>query len=136
MLLALNPAAIRGLGTAGGFEVYLQDRADADPQKLYENLQQFLGALRKRPELTGIATFYRPTSPQLFVDVDREKAMALGVPVQDVFDALAEHDGRALRQRLQQVRAHLSRAAAGRGSVPRANRRTWATSTSAPRPET
>jgi multidrug efflux pump len=87
-LLALNPAAIRGLGSAGGFEVYLQDRADADPQKLYANLQQFIAALRKRPELTGIASFYHPTAPQLFVDVDREKAMALGVPVQDVFDAL------------------------------------------------
>ncbi len=86
--VAFNPAAIRGLGIAGGFEVYLQDRADADPQKLYQSLQQFLSALRKRPELTGIASFYRPTAPQLFVDVDREKAMSLGVPVQDVFDAL------------------------------------------------
>jgi HAE1 family hydrophobic/amphiphilic exporter-1/multidrug efflux pump len=88
VLLAFNPAAIRGLGSAGGFEVYLQDRADADPQKLYQNLQQFLAELRKRPELTGLASFFRPTSPQLFVDVDREKAFALGVPVKDVFDAL------------------------------------------------
>jgi HAE1 family hydrophobic/amphiphilic exporter-1/multidrug efflux pump len=87
-LLAFNPAAIRGLGSAGGFEVYLQNRADADPQKLYQNLQQFVGELRKRPELTGIASFYRPTSPQLVVDVDREKTLALGVPVKDVFDAL------------------------------------------------
>ena len=87
-MLAFNPPAIRGLGTAGGFEVYLQDRADADPQKLYQQLQQFLGDLRKRPDLTGIASFYRPTAPQLFVDVDREKAIALGVPVKDVFDAL------------------------------------------------
>ena len=88
MVLAFNPAAIRGLGTAGGFEVYLQDRADADPQKLYQNLQQFLSELRKRPELTGIASFYRPTSPQLYLDVDREKTVALGVPIKDVFDAL------------------------------------------------
>ncbi len=87
-LLAFNPAAIRGLGSAGGFEVYLQNRADADPQKLYQNLQQFVGELRQRPELTGIASFYRPTSPQLVVDVDREKTLALGVPVKDVFDAL------------------------------------------------
>jgi HAE1 family hydrophobic/amphiphilic exporter-1/multidrug efflux pump len=87
-LIAFNPAAIRGLGSAGGFEVYLQDRADADPQKLYQNLQKFLDALRQRQELTGIASFYRPTSPQLFVEVDREKALALGVPVKDVFDAL------------------------------------------------
>ena len=87
-LLAFNPASIRGLGSAGGFEVYLQDRADADPQTLYQNLQPFLDALRKRQELTGIASFYRPTSPQLFVDVDREKTAALGVPLKDVFDAL------------------------------------------------
>jgi multidrug efflux pump len=87
-VLAFNPPAIRGLGTAGGFEVYLQDRSDADPQKLYQALQQFLGDLRKRSDLTGIASFYRPTAPQLFVDVDREKAIALGVPVKDVFDAL------------------------------------------------
>jgi multidrug efflux pump len=87
-LIAFNPAAIRGLGTAGGFEVYLQDRADADPQKLYQSLQQFLDALRQRRELTGIASFYRPTSPQVFVEVDREKALALGVPLKDVFDAL------------------------------------------------
>jgi len=87
-LLAFNPAAIRGLGSAGGFEVYLQNRADADPQKLYQNLQKFVGELRQRPELTGIASFYRPTSPQLVVDVDREKTLALGVPVKDVFDAL------------------------------------------------
>jgi HAE1 family hydrophobic/amphiphilic exporter-1/multidrug efflux pump len=87
-LLAFNPAAIRGLGSAGGFEVYLQDRADADPQKLYQNLQPFLEGLRKRQELTAIASFYRPTSPQLFVDVDREKTAALGVPLKDVFDAL------------------------------------------------
>ena len=87
-VLAFNPPAIRGLGIAGGFEVYLQDRADADPQTLYRNLQTFLDELRSRKELTGIASFYRPTSPQLFVDVDREKAFALNVPVKNVFDAL------------------------------------------------
>jgi multidrug efflux pump len=87
-VLAFNPPSIRGLGTAGGFEVYLQDRADADPRKLYDNLQRFVGQLAERPDLIGVASFYRPTAPQLFVDVDREKALSLGVPVKDVFDAL------------------------------------------------
>ncbi|HTS22692.1 MAG TPA: multidrug efflux RND transporter permease subunit [Casimicrobiaceae bacterium] len=87
-VVAFSPAAIRGLGVAGGFEVYLQDRSDADPQKLYQNLQAFLEALRARPELAGIASFYRPTSPQLFIDVDRERAFALSVPVKSVFDTL------------------------------------------------
>jgi hydrophobe/amphiphile efflux-1 (HAE1) family protein len=88
IVLAFNPAAIRGLGTSGGFELYLQARGDADPQRLYQVTQGFLEALRKHPQLTGINSFFRPTVPQLRVEVDREKALSLGVPVQDVFDTL------------------------------------------------
>jgi multidrug efflux pump len=88
LTLAFNPAAIRGLGTAGGFELNLQSRASADPQRLLEVNQAFLAALREHPRLTGINSFFRPTVPQLRVEVDREKALSLGVPVQDVFDAL------------------------------------------------
>ena len=88
LVFAFNPPPIRGLGTAGGFEAYIQNRADGDPKKLEKVVQQFVGELRKRQELAGINTFYRPSVPQLFVEVDREKALALGVPVSDVFDAL------------------------------------------------
>ncbi|HEX6320251.1 MAG TPA: multidrug efflux RND transporter permease subunit [Burkholderiales bacterium] len=88
LVLAFNPAAIRGLGTSGGFELYLQARGDADPQRLFQVTQGFLEALRKHPQLTGINSFFRPTVPQLRVEVDREKALSLGVPVQDVFDTL------------------------------------------------
>jgi hydrophobe/amphiphile efflux-1 (HAE1) family protein len=88
MVIAFNPAAIRGLGTSGGFEMYLQSRADADPKRLFQVTQAFVEDLRKHPELTGVNSFFRPTVPQLKVEVDREKALSLGVPVQDVFDAL------------------------------------------------
>jgi hydrophobe/amphiphile efflux-1 (HAE1) family protein len=88
LTLAFNPAAIRGIGTAGGFEVYLQARSNPDPVSLYHVTQSFMADLAKHPELAGINSFYRPTVPQLKVEVDREKAISLGVPVQDVFDAL------------------------------------------------
>ena len=88
LVFAFNAPPIRGIGTAGGFEVYVQNRADADPKKLEAVVQQFIGELRQRKELTGINTFYRPSVPQLYVEVDRAKAIALGVPVSDVFDAL------------------------------------------------
>jgi hydrophobe/amphiphile efflux-1 (HAE1) family protein len=88
MVLAFNPPPIRGLGQAGGLEFYLQNRADGDPKNLARVMQDFAGALRKRSELTGINTFFRPTVPQVAVDVDNEKALALGVPIGDVFDAL------------------------------------------------
>jgi HAE1 family hydrophobic/amphiphilic exporter-1/multidrug efflux pump len=88
LVFAFNPTPIRGLGTAGGMEMYLQTRVDADARKLGGAVQQFLGELRKQPDLTAVNTFFRASVPQLFVEVDREKALALGVPVSDIFDAL------------------------------------------------
>jgi len=88
LALAFNPPAIRGIGTAGGFEVYLQARANPDAAQLFHVTQGFMAELAKHPRLAGINSFYRPTVPQLKVEVDREKAISLGVPVQDVFDAL------------------------------------------------
>jgi hydrophobe/amphiphile efflux-1 (HAE1) family protein len=85
---AFNPPTIRGIGQAGGFEVYVQGRASADPKKLLQATQDLVAALKEDPALTNINTFYRPTTPQLKVEVDREKAIALGVPVSEVFAAL------------------------------------------------
>ena len=85
---AFNPPPIRGLGTAGGFEVYVQARSDPDPKKLAAVIADFMGALNKHPQLVGINTFFRPSIPQLLVEVDRERAISLGIPVSDVFDAL------------------------------------------------
>ena len=85
---AFNPPAIRGLGSSGGFEVYVQGRGDADPKKLAAVTQEFVGTLQKHPALQGINTFFRPSVPQILVEVDREKTLALGLPITDVFDAL------------------------------------------------
>ena len=86
--LSFSPPAIRGLGTAGGLEVYVQSRASADPKALFQVVQEFLGALAKDPLMGSANSFYRPTVPQLFVEIDREKAMALGVSVNELFEAL------------------------------------------------
>jgi len=83
-----NPPAIRGIGTAGGFEVYLQSRADSNPARLAEATNNFIAELSKDPRLANVKTFYRPTVPQIQVDVDRAKALSLGVPVTDVYNAL------------------------------------------------
>ena len=88
LIFAFNPPPIRGLGTAGGFELYVQGRTESDPRRLADVVQQLMGELRKRPELQGINSFFRPTAPQIYVEVDREKALALGIPLGDIFDAL------------------------------------------------
>ncbi|MHB8746464.1 MAG: efflux RND transporter permease subunit [Gammaproteobacteria bacterium] len=90
---AFNPPAVRGLGSTGGFEVYVQGRTDADPLRLSQVTNDFITALGKNPALTGLNTFFRPTVPQLHVEVDREKAISLGVPVSDVFAALQAQMG-------------------------------------------
>ncbi len=88
LVFAFNPPAIRGLGTSGGFEVYVQARGSSDPQQLAQAVQTFTAALSQHADLQSINTFYRPTVPQLYVEVNREQAIALGVPVSDVFAAL------------------------------------------------
>ena len=88
VVFAFNPPPIRGLGTAGGFEVYVQARTDPDPQRLSQVVQNFIQALSQHPDLQNVNTFYRPTVPQLYVEVNREHAMALGVPVSDIYAAL------------------------------------------------
>jgi hydrophobe/amphiphile efflux-1 (HAE1) family protein len=90
---AFNPPAIQGLSQAGGFEVFVQARNDPDPQRLAQVTGDFMQALQQRPELDQVNTFFRPTVPQLQVEVDREKAIALGVSVDDVYAALQAQMG-------------------------------------------
>jgi HAE1 family hydrophobic/amphiphilic exporter-1 len=82
------PPAIPGVGTSGGFTFMLEDRAGKDPQFLSQNLDKFLAAARKRPELATVYTTALPTVPQVYVDVDRPKAIAQGVQLSDVYKTL------------------------------------------------
>ncbi len=89
LVLAFNPPAIFGLGTAGGFEFYLQNRGDSDPKRLAEVSQAFLAKAAQDPMLAGVSTLWRSNTPQLYVDLDREKAKSLGVPLDGLYDTLA-----------------------------------------------
>ena len=89
LVLAFNPPSIQGLGSAGGYEFYVQDRtSNADPVALSKVVTDLNTALQKDPRLGPQNTFFRPTTPQLQVDVDRDKAIALGVSVGDAYSAL------------------------------------------------
>ncbi|HLD09824.1 MAG TPA: efflux RND transporter permease subunit, partial [Methylophilaceae bacterium] len=88
LAIAFNPPAIRGLGSSGGFEMYVQSRADSDPLKLASVVNGFVDAMRQEPALKDINTFFRPTVPQLFVEVDEAKAISQGVRVADIYATL------------------------------------------------
>ena len=80
-----SPPAIPGVGTAGGFTFMLEDRSGGDVQFLAKNLNTFLAAVRKRPEIGSLSTTLLPSVPQEFVDVDRDKVLKQGVNLNDVY---------------------------------------------------
>jgi HAE1 family hydrophobic/amphiphilic exporter-1 len=93
--IAFGPPAIPGLGTGSGFSMMLQDRGGNTPQYLDEQTQNFIRAARERPELTGLFTTYRSSVPQVFLDIDIQKTMKLGVEPSDVNDTLGSFLGGA-----------------------------------------
>jgi HAE1 family hydrophobic/amphiphilic exporter-1 len=82
------PPAIPGVGTSGGVSAVLEDRSGGDQQFLTDNVNKFMAALRKRPEIAGVISTYLPDVPQLYVDVDRVKATQNGVNLGDVYETL------------------------------------------------
>ena len=87
-VLAFAPPPIPGLGSGSGFTFMLQDTIGRSPRELDEMTRKFLAAAQKRPEIGRISSVYRSTVPQLYANVDAEKALKMGVDVQDVNDAL------------------------------------------------
>jgi HAE1 family hydrophobic/amphiphilic exporter-1 len=85
---AFPPPAIPGIGTSGGFTFVLEDRAGNDIKYLADQTNRFLEAARKRPELAGLSTTFRPNVPQVFVDVDRDKVLKQGVNLSDAYKTL------------------------------------------------
>ena len=80
-----SPPAIPGVGTSGGFTFVLEDRSAKDIQFLASNLNTFLTAARKRPEIANINTTFLGSVPQQFIDVDRDKVIKQGVAINDVY---------------------------------------------------
>jgi len=85
---SITPPAIPGIGASGGFTFILEDRSGGDISFLSSNLQRFLGAARKRPELASMTTTFLPNVPQVYADVDRDKAVEQGVPLGDLYQTL------------------------------------------------
>jgi len=89
LVLAFGPPAIFGLGTAGGFEFYLQNRGEGGAQRMAQVTGQFLQRANSSGNFAYAQTLWRAQTPQLYVDVDRDKAKALGVPLGELYGALA-----------------------------------------------
>src|SRR5690348_1274678 len=87
-VFSFSPPAIPGVGTSGGFTFALEDRGGHDVEYLSKNLDKFMAAARKRPEIGFIATTFLPSVPQDFVDVNKDKVLKQGVAVSDVYQTI------------------------------------------------
>jgi len=87
-VFAFNVPPILGLGTGGGFEYQLQDFEGRDPVQLGGAMVGMMVAANQDPRLAGVFSTFSPTTPSLFLDVDRDKAQALGVRISDIFTTL------------------------------------------------
>src|SRR5215216_174045 len=88
LAFAFPPPAIPGVGTSGGFQFILEDRAGKDVAFLAQNLKTFLDAARKRPELGTLIPTFLPNVPQVFVNVDRDKVVKQGIDLGQVYQTL------------------------------------------------
>jgi hydrophobic/amphiphilic exporter-1 (mainly G- bacteria), HAE1 family len=90
---SFSPPAIPGVGTSGGFQFVLEDRAGRDVSFLAGNLDKFMAAAHKRREIGSISTSFLPSVPQKFLEVDRQKVLKQGVALSDVYRTIQAYMG-------------------------------------------
>lgn len=88
LVLTFNLPPINGMSTTGGFEGYLQSRTGADAYELADAVGRVQAAAAKRPEIAYVQSTFNVNSPQLHIELDRERALAMGVDVDEVFSVM------------------------------------------------
>jgi hydrophobe/amphiphile efflux-1 (HAE1) family protein len=88
VVIGFNPPPIQGISTTGGFEFFLQDRTGGSLESLSQATQRVVQAANQRPEVRGVSTTFNTNTPQYRIDVDREKAKAIGVPISAIFETM------------------------------------------------
>ncbi|UYN97893.1 MAG: multidrug efflux RND transporter permease subunit [Enhydrobacter sp.] len=88
VVIGFNPPPIQGISVTGGFEFYLQDRSGGSLNDLAQAAAKLVEAASKRPELRGVSTTFTTSVPQYKADVDRDKARAIGVSINSIFETM------------------------------------------------
>jgi HAE1 family hydrophobic/amphiphilic exporter-1 len=92
-VLVIPPPSVPGIGTGGGFKMYVQDRAGRGPRALEQAVGGILGPANQTPGLVQVFTLFNTATPQVYADIDRTKAEMLGVPITRFFDTLSIYMG-------------------------------------------
>jgi len=94
-IIVVPPPAVPGIGTGGGFTMRIQDRQGRGPDMLASVTDELVGAARRAPGLTAVFSPFTANTPQVFVEIDRQKAQMLGVPIQNVTETIETYFGSA-----------------------------------------
>ncbi|HIW64709.1 MAG TPA: efflux RND transporter permease subunit, partial [Candidatus Alistipes intestinipullorum] len=89
----MTPAVVPGLGNSGGFEMVLEARGDMTYAQLQQAVDTLMYYAQRAPELSGLSSSMQNDIPQLYFDVDRDKAQLLGVPMSDIFSTMKAFTG-------------------------------------------
>jgi len=93
LVLVLPPPSVPGIGTGGGFKMYVQDRAGRGPRALEQAVGTIIGRANQIPGLVQVFTLFNTATPRFYADIDRTKAEMLGVPITRFFDTLSTYMG-------------------------------------------
>jgi HAE1 family hydrophobic/amphiphilic exporter-1 len=93
IVFAFGPPAIPGLGNGSGYSIMIQDRIGNSPQYLAENTMKFIKAANERPEIASAFTPFQASVPQRYLEIDREKALKLGVPLSELYATIGSFMG-------------------------------------------
>ncbi|MCE7577548.1 multidrug efflux RND transporter permease subunit [Aliivibrio fischeri] len=93
--LVFATPAIRGMGSVDGFNFVLEDNLGRSPQELAQTTQNFVAKINQLPEVARAFSIFRANVPQRFIDVDRDKAISMGIPLNDIFQTLQSQLGGA-----------------------------------------
>ena len=92
-VLVIPPPSVPGIGTGGGFKMYIEDRAGRGPRALEQAVGAIIGPANQTPGLVQVFTLFNTATPQVYADIDRTKAEMLGVPITRFFDTLSTYMG-------------------------------------------
>ena len=92
-IIAIPPPPVRGVGTAGGFKMQLQEREGSDMRRVLNAAYALMGRANQDPRLTRVFTTFSASSPKIFLDIDRVRAQKLNVPIDSIFAALSTNMG-------------------------------------------
>src|SRR5713226_2956067 len=92
-VLVIPPPSVPGIGTGGGFKMYIEDRAGRGPRALEQAVGTIIGPANQTPGLVQVFTLFNTATPQVYADIDRTKAEMLGVPITRFFDTLSTYMG-------------------------------------------